>query len=184
MAMKAGVLVWGLVGLGAYGLWDQVSVALDPPREERRIDVLFSPDGGCTARIVKEIDKAKERVLVQIYFFTSKPIAKALTRARKRGVECQVIADKSQEKQTYGRLPVLRRDGVSILIDGEHATANNKIMLIDDTTIITGSFNYTRKAEDENAENILIIKGYRRLFDKYLANYQHHKEHTRKYKTS
>ncbi len=107
-----------------------------------------------------------------------------LSKARKRGVECQVIADKSQEKQTYGRLPVLRRDGVSILIDGEHATANNKIMLIDDTTIITGSFNYTRKAEDENAENILIIKGYRRLFDKYLANYQHHKEHTRKYKTS
>jgi phosphatidylserine/phosphatidylglycerophosphate/cardiolipin synthase-like enzyme len=182
IALKTGVLVWGLVGLGAYGLWNRHSVAVGPGGKKPQIDVLFSPDGGCTDRIIEEIENAKKRVLVQAYFFTSKPIAEAMCDAQKRGVDCLVIADKSQEKMTYGRLPVLRRDGVTVLIDHNHAIANNKIILIDKTTIMTGSLNYTKAAEDKNAENLLIIKGYPDLFEKYLDNFKRHKSHARRYK--
>jgi len=58
--------------------------------------VYFSPHGGCTDAIVKELDAAKESVLVQAYEFTSAPIAKALMEAHKRGVKVQVILDKGQ----------------------------------------------------------------------------------------
>lgn len=151
-------------------------------RKKAKIAAMFSPDGGCSDRIVQEIGRAKETVRVQMYMFTSKPIAQAIIDAQKRGVDCVVIADKSQEKMTYGRLPVLRRGGVKVLIDDKHRTANNKILLIDDRTIITGSFNYTKAAEEQNAENILIIKNHKKLFAKYLANFEAHREHSRAYK--
>jgi len=176
--------VWALAAYCAYGVWDQPGRAAEPPGEQPTIDVLFSPDGGCTDRIVEEIDGADKRVLIQIYFFTSKPIADAIVEAKKRGVKCEVLADASQEKMTYGRLPVLRRAGVKVLFDDEHKTANNKIILIDHHTVITGSFNFTKAAEEKNAENVLILKHHSAVFEKYLDNYKRHKAHSRPYKSS
>ena len=60
------------------------------------IEIFFSPNGGCTEAVVKEINAAKTEILVQAYSFTSVPIAKALVDAHKRGVKIQVILDKSQ----------------------------------------------------------------------------------------
>lgn len=54
------------------------------------IQVYFSPKGGCTEAVVKELDAAKETVLVQAYSFTSAPIANALLAAHKRGVKVEV----------------------------------------------------------------------------------------------
>ena len=62
------------------------------------IQVYFSPKGGCTEAVVRELGKAKTNVLVQAYSFTSAPIAKALVDAHKRGVIVQVILEKSQRK--------------------------------------------------------------------------------------
>ncbi len=58
-------------------------------------EVYFSPHGGCTEAIVKELRQAKTSVLVQAYSFTSAPIAKAPIDAHKRGVKIQAILDKS-----------------------------------------------------------------------------------------
>ena len=61
-------------------------------------EVYFSPNGGCTDAIVRELDKAQSTVLVQAYSFTSYKIAKALLDAHKRGVKVEIILDKSQMK--------------------------------------------------------------------------------------
>src|SRR2546430_1460555 len=50
-----------------------------------RIAVYFSPGGGATAAVVREIAAAQRQILVQAYNFTSAPIAKALVDAHKRG---------------------------------------------------------------------------------------------------
>jgi len=67
--------------------------------------VYFSPHGGCTDAIIRELNKAKSTVLVQAYSFTSAPIAKALLNAHKRGVKVEVILDKSQRTQKYSSAP-------------------------------------------------------------------------------
>ena len=51
--------------------------AQDKPTQAE-VQVFFSPKGGCTEAIVKEIDAAKQTVLVQAYSFTSAPNAKEL----------------------------------------------------------------------------------------------------------
>ena len=64
-------------------------------------DVYFSPNGGAAESIVKEINTAKQEILVQAYSFTSKPIVKAHLNAHKRGLKIEVMLDKSQRKHKY-----------------------------------------------------------------------------------
>ncbi len=73
----------------------------ESPQSVPRIEVYFSPNGGCTSAVVRELNAAKSKVLVQAYSFTSAPIAKALLNAKKRGVKVEVILDKSERGQKY-----------------------------------------------------------------------------------
>jgi phosphatidylserine/phosphatidylglycerophosphate/cardiolipin synthase-like enzyme len=148
-----------------------------PPNQ---IAVYFSPNGGCTDAIVKALGDAKTSVLVQAYSFTSAPIAKALVDAHKRGVSIQVILDKSQRSEKYSSADFVAHAGIPTYIDAKHRIAHNKIMVIDGQTVITGSFNFTKGAESENAENLLVINS-ADLAAKYTENWQEHLGHSEKY---
>ena len=143
-------------------------------------EVYFSPHGGCTEAIVKELNKAKTTVLVQAYPFTSAPIAKALLNAHKRGVKVEVILDKSQRTDKYSSATFFYNAGIPVKIDAVHAIAHNKIMIIDGETVITGSFNFTKAAEEKNAENLLVIRD-RKLAERYTKNWQEHAQHSEVY---
>lgn len=142
------------------------------------INVLFSPRGGTTEAIIKEINSAKKEVLIQAYSFTSAPIAKALLEAHKRGVKIEAVLDKSQRSERYTSATFLLNSGIPVLIDSRHAIAHNKIMIIDRATLITGSFNFTKAAEEKNAENLLVFKGNQPLVREYLQNFEEHKSHS------
>lgn len=139
--------------------------------------VCFSPDGKCTAAIVERIDNAKSEILIQAYSFTSAPIAKALINAHKRGIKVEAILDKSQKKERYTSATFLANAGIPTFIDSRHAIAHNKIIILDKETVITGSFNFTKAAEEKNAENLLIAKS-NELAKQYLDNWVKHKEHS------
>jgi phosphatidylserine/phosphatidylglycerophosphate/cardiolipin synthase-like enzyme len=144
------------------------------------IEVFFSPQGGCTEAIVKTLDQAKSSVLIQAYSFTSSPIAKAVADAHKRGVKTEVILDKSQRTEKYSSADFLAHAGIKVLIDDKHKIAHNKIMVMDSNTVITGSFNFTKAAEEGNAENLLIIRN-RELAVKYIDNWNKHAQHSEPY---
>jgi phosphatidylserine/phosphatidylglycerophosphate/cardiolipin synthase-like enzyme len=58
------------------------------------IEAFFSPRGGATEAVVRELGNAKQKIHVQAYSFTSAPIAKALVDAHKRGVKVTVVLDR------------------------------------------------------------------------------------------
>ena len=154
-----------------------------PPQEQQArlplpiIEVYFSPKGGCTEAVVKEIDAAEKTILVQAYSFTSAPIAKALVNAYKRGIDVRVILDKSQRTEKYSEADFLHNMGIRTWIDAQHAIAHNKVMVIDGATVITGSFNFTKAAEERNAENLLVIRD-RAIGEKYRGNWEIHVQHS------
>jgi phosphatidylserine/phosphatidylglycerophosphate/cardiolipin synthase-like enzyme len=141
------------------------------------VEVFFSPKGGCTETVVREIAGARHEVLVQAYSFSSKPIAEALVAAKTRGVEVTVLLDKSNESEQYSDLPLFVEQGLAPMIDAHHAIAHNKVMVIDRKTVLTGSFNFTHQAEAENAENLLVIKGNAALAKSYRDHFGEHKGH-------
>ena len=162
--------------MAAYGFGRYQAPSLGNPP----VQVYFSPNGGCSDAIIKQIDNSKSEILVQAYSFTSTTIAKALIEAHKRGVKVEAILDKSQKTQKYSGATFLANSRIPTFIDSAHAIAHNKIMIIDGKTVITGSFNFTKAAESKNAENLLIIQS-PELAKLYTENWRHHREHSEPY---
>lgn len=152
-----------------------------PAPECGRLEVYFSPDGGCTDAIVRALDAARKSVRIQAYSFTSAPIAQALIRAHKRGVTVTAVLDKSNRSSRYSAATFLANQGGDVLIDDAHAIAHSKIILVDDDIVITGSFNFSRAAEESNAENLLILRGFSDIFARYERNFRAHLEHAEPY---
>ncbi len=164
-------------------LWMVLSPSATFPQEKPATcnwEVYFSPHGGCTEAVLLELNKAKSTILVQAYSLTSAAIAKALLDAHKRGVKVEVILDKSQRTQKYSSATFLYNQGISVKIDAQHPIAHNKVMIIDGETVFTGSFNFTKAAEENNAENLLVIRD-GKLAERYIKNWQEHGRHSEVY---
>ncbi len=132
----------------------------------------FTPGGSCTSLLVDHIKKAKESIDVQVYSFTSYPIASALKRAYDRGVKVRVIADKSNFKSKYfSFVPYMIKNHLPVYKDYRLNIAHNKVMIIDHKEVETGSFNFTKAAQVKNAENMLIIDN-KELAQAYEQNFQ------------
>jgi len=142
------------------------------------IEVAFSPRDGATALVVQTIDHAQKFILVQAYSFTSAPIAQALAQAKERGVDVRVILDKSQKTERYTAATYLKNHGIPTWIDSKHAIAHNKVMVIDGTTVITGSLNFTKAAEENNAENVIVLHDNPKLAEIYEKNWLLHVGHS------
>lgn len=140
-------------------------------------EVVFSPHGGCQARYIKELDAAKKSILIQQYNFTLPDIEQALERAKKRGLDVEVILDHSNEFQKSSMGPLLVRAGIRTLTDAAHPIAHNKIAIIDGVEILGGSFNLTTNAENANAENLTISID-PQLAAQYTANWHAHESHS------
>lgn len=143
--------------------------------------VCFTPGQDCTTEIVDVVNNAISNIWVQAYSFTSKPIAKALVLAKERGVNVQVILDKEALTGKKTTLRFFVQHKIPVWIDNQPAIAHNKVMVVDQTQVVTGSFNFTNAAQFQNAENVLIIYD-EGLAKKYLANWQNRERTSQLYK--
>ena len=174
------LIAWLLLlsNVGSYiaGSYKRTTDARDPKATivgiaSTSIQVRFSPNGQCTEFTTAAIAKAQKSILVQAYSFTSAPIAEALIKAHERGVAIQVLIDRSQLTARGTKLHLIVAKGIPVFIDVVPGIAHNKVMIIDDAYVLTGSFNWTDAAEKRNAENLLLVKD-SRLNEIYRANWK------------
>ncbi len=170
-------------GAGGVNLGGGLSPGGPPSASEDGISVNFSPHGGCTERVIDEINQAQREIEMQAYSFTSEPITRALIAAHHRGVKVTIVLDKSdiKERSDVGEVA---GDRIPTFIDDKHSIAHNKIILIDGQTIVTGSFNFTNQAERANAENLIVLHGRPKLYAAYDANFKQHLAHSEPYSGS
>ncbi len=158
------------------------SETIDANSQDVRMQVCFTPDQDCTTMIVDAINAAQKNIDVQGYTFTSYPIAKALVNAKARGVAVEVILDKTQfDGQHFSESQYLYRHGIHLYEDNKVAIAHNKVMVFDNNTVETGSFNFTKAAQAQNAENVLIIQN-EGLAEAYYKNWEVRKSQSIPYK--
>jgi phosphatidylserine/phosphatidylglycerophosphate/cardiolipin synthase-like enzyme len=125
-----------------------------------------------TANIVQLIDNAQHSIHLAAYSFTSKPIAAALVHAHQRGVDVEVVLDKSNQTAHYSAATFLANQNIPTRINCRYAIMHDKFMVIDGKTVETGSFNYTRAAEEKNAENVIILRDDPAVARQYDAEWQ------------
>lgn len=149
----------------AHSTQDEISIPSKIIPEESRaivmpsskIDTCFTPPSGCSKVITEIIDKASISIYVQAYGFTDVDIADSLIAAHKRGVQVKILLDKSNLYSKYSKLAKIKSAGIDVLIDNVPGIAHNKVMIIDEYIVITGSFNFSKNADYKNAENVIII---------------------------
>ena len=125
----------------------------------REYQICFSPPfNQCANTIINEINQAKNTIYVQAYGFTHANIISALIEAKERGVDVQIILDRSNFTARYQyNLKHLSEAGILIFKDEVPGISHNKVMIIDHRIVITGSFNFTKNADTKNAENVVIL---------------------------
>lgn len=141
-------------------------------------DIMFSPNGGITNAIVDRINKAEKEILVSAYRLTSQPIIAALNSAAdKPNLLVTVVVDGSETALYLNTLSTK----IMVYKDSVHAIHHDKIILFDNTTVETGSFNYTGAAEKSNAENAVFMTCPNKVAQ-YRADWAKHLVHSVLYK--
>ncbi|HWP23528.1 MAG TPA: phospholipase D family protein [Candidatus Binatia bacterium] len=144
---------------------------------EMVVQACFSPQGNCSAHILREIDGAKKELLVAVYAFTNDELAQALVRAKKRGVAVQVVVDREFDlanENSKGKfleaqkIPLRRVSGAKAKSQERDAgLMHQKFAVIDRRVILTGSYNWTRSADLWNDENLLLFRDAGPLAEEY-----------------
>ena len=138
------------------GLQNQVASL----RASANISVLgpyFSPDGPCQAQVIAWIGRANTSLHVLIYSFTNDQIGAAVQAAHTRGVDVKVVFEYEQISQ-YSEYEKLLAAGVSVRVDSNSALMHDKVAIVDSKYVLTGSFNWSAAAQEDNNENILVLK--------------------------
>jgi hypothetical protein len=137
----------------------------EPAQVLGKYETFFSPGGGIQKALIEELGSARSEIDVAVYIFSSQELAEALISAHRRGVKVRVVLDGSEDEHYFSKGRYLFDNSVYVRVDRSHVIfpsetqgiMHNKFVLIDNSTIITGSYNWTNAAEVMNDENILII---------------------------
>ena len=140
----------------------------------------FTPMQGCRQHIMAAISQARNTILVQAYSFTAKPIAYALIAAHRQGIKVSVILDHSNLNDQRSMLNLLISNGVPVYIDDSVSISHNKVVIVDEEIVVTGSYNFTNSAEFRNAENLLVIHD-KKLASAYTSAWQHRRSASKPY---
>jgi phosphatidylserine/phosphatidylglycerophosphate/cardiolipin synthase-like enzyme len=145
------------------------------------VQACFSPQGRCSAHILREIEQAKKELLVAVYAFTSDDLAAAVIHAKKRGVLVQVIIDRefdAANDKSKGRflegqkIPLRRLSGLKYnALDKDAGLMHQKFAVIDRKLVFTGSYNWTHSADNLNDENLLLFRDAGGLAEEYRKTF-------------
>jgi len=118
----------------------------------------LASDGSIVQQLRNALQQAHSEVLVALYGFNNPILAHELVSLAKRGVRLRVKidAEKTTKRKTRALIDLLRSAGISVEAVAADGRNHNKFVVVDGKQVITGSYNWTSRAE-ENWENLLFL---------------------------
>ncbi len=135
------------------------------------LEVCFSPPGRCSEKVAKAIALAEKNIRFMAFAFTSDPIAEALEERYRAGLDVSGVIESYQSDKPGGDYAVFHNLGMNVQLDGNPYNMHHKVFILDENTVILGSFNFTRSADTVNDENLLLIRD-RQLAALFLNEYE------------
>lgn len=128
----------------------------------RKIENYFCPEDDCASHVIDTIKKAEKSIYFMTFSFTNEGIADELI--EKDNLEIKGIFDEKQSSIKFSQFKRLQEFGINVKKSTNKYTMHHKVFIIDNETVVTGSFNPTESADTKNDENLLIVH------DKQIAN--------------
>jgi phosphatidylserine/phosphatidylglycerophosphate/cardiolipin synthase-like enzyme len=117
----------------------------------------FSPDTGVAEKLDPYLASAREEIILMAFNFTSDMLADRLIERMQAGVRVAGVFESSQASNAGGEFDRLQAAGAELRLDGNPHDMHHKVIIIDRKLVITGSYNFSRAAEKENDENLLLL---------------------------
>ena len=125
---------------------------------ETLVQAYFCPADNCAAGLIRELRKANHSIIFAAYSFTSAEIANELVLMAAASVNVSGIIEKSTTGSKYSKHNALAANSINVKLDSSKKLMHHKFFVIDDSVVVTGSFNPTENANIRNAENLIIIR--------------------------
>ncbi len=122
-----------------------------------KIEVLFSPEDPVKERILDVVRGAKQNIVFMAFAFTDDALGKLLVEKVKADVKVQGVFEKTGSKSKYSEYSRLKRAKADVRRDGNKGIMHHKVIIVDQKTVITGSYNFSKNADKSNDENVVIL---------------------------
>ena len=123
------------------------------------INIIFAPEGDEISALTAEIARAEHSIRFMTFVFSLEELAEAmLNQAASHALAIEGVFEDRNSTASWSQLPALHCAGAAIRQDGNRYILHHKVIIIDENTVITGSFNFSRSAAERNDENIVIVR--------------------------
>ncbi|HLD95131.1 MAG TPA: phospholipase D-like domain-containing protein [Alphaproteobacteria bacterium] len=159
--------------VGALGIFYEVlENKVSPLPLPHELSICFTPNKKCQALLLKTIKDTKKSLKVQAYSLKDEEVIQALITLKKEGKDVQVLLDKEhlhgKSKKTINDF---KKASIEVKIEKTHGLSHNKVMIVDERLVVTGSYNFSVGAYKRNSENILLIND-SQIAKSYLENFE------------
>jgi len=137
-----------------------------------RIENYFCPEDSCSERIKDALNKAEKTIYFLVFSFTHDGIANKIVIKLHENVSVKGVFEKRGTGSEYSKYRLLEYQEADIRKDNNSAVMHHKVFIIDNKTVITGSFNPSINADKRNDENILIIHD-EETAERYLEEFEY-----------
>ena len=135
----------------------------------KKVENYFCPEDRCADNAIDLIKGSKKSIYFMAYSFTNEGIADELVL---KNIDIKGIFDKTQASNQYSQYKRLKEFGLDVILDKNKKLMHHKVFIIDNETVITGSFNPTKSADERNDENVLIIHD-KEIARRYLEEFKY-----------
>jgi len=131
----------------------------------------FAPEDDVEGELIKYIRKAEKSIRFMAFSFTSDTLGEALVKGKSRGLDIKGIVERRGSGTSFSEYIKLLVEGIEVRRDGNPRMMHHKVFIIDDSLVVTGSYNFSKGAGTRNDENILFIES-RKVAEEYMREFK------------
>ncbi|MBI5824160.1 MAG: hypothetical protein HZB18_09050 [Chloroflexi bacterium] len=122
------------------------------------VQVLFSPEDKIVSNLIALVKDAQVSIRFLAFSFTDYPLAQVMIDRAKAGVDVQGVFETFGSSSSSSELPTFWCAGVPVRQDGNSSFLHDKLIIVDDSIVVTGSLNFSSNADESNEENVVILE--------------------------
>lgn len=135
------------------------------------IQVLFSAEDDAVDNLIALVNDARTSIRFLAFSFTDYPLAQAMIARAQSGVDVQGVFETFGSNGLRSELRTLWCAGLPVRQDGNSSFLHHKVIVIDNSIVVTGSLNFSSSADEDNEENVVILDN-AEIAALYLQEYQ------------